>query len=323
MKWRIEQGLACEAALLKRCRDYVANTVTQWRAVYRPCPICGSSATRLLGARGGPAQREGKGIRTYVVRCTECHGVYQRPTLLPNFNPYAEWSPEDYFHDHDSEEKVLRGERLAAFAESVLGEPGRMLEVGCGRGELLRGAANRRWRVRGIEMTEPFARIAREKHGIDVKSVPFADVDTLGETYDVVLLAGVLEHLYEPIEALNKVRGALRRGGLVFIDVPNECSLLNRIGNAYLRLRRTDWVINLSPTFPPYHVVGFCPLSLQRLLGRMGFRPFQFELYGGNIPLPAGDGGLARFERAGLNGVLSLGKRIGMGIGITCWAIRP
>jgi SAM-dependent methyltransferase len=296
--------------------------VTRWRAIDRPCPICGSSAARLLGARGGRAHREGRGIETSVVRCSDCHGVYQRPMLLPEFNPYTEWSAEGYFRHHDPKQKILQGERLAAFAEGVLGQPGKMLEVGCGRGEFLRGAANRGWDVRGVEMTEAFARIAREEHGIDIECVRVEEAETLRETYDVVLLAAILEHLYEPAETLSRVREALRPGGLVFIDVPNECSLMSRVGNAYMRLRGTDWAVNLSPTFPPYHVVGFCPSSLHELLGRVGFRPLEFQLHRWKNALPSAKGVFSRFERVGFDAVLSVGKLVGMGMGITCWAVR-
>lgn len=293
-----------------------------WRAEYRPCPICGAASASVLGARGGRAHREGKGVETRVVRCTECHGVYQWPTLVPEFNPYTECSPEEYFQHHSSQGKIALGERLAAFAESVLGRPGSMLELGCGRGELLRGAADRGWRVRGVEMTEAFARIASEKHGLEVERASIESAQSLGESYDVVLLAAILEHLYAPAETLQRVRGALRRGGLVFIDVPNECSLLSQAGNVYMRLRATDWAINLSPSFPPFHVVGFCPLSLRYLLDRTGFHPIRFELHRWNIPLPPTDGCFATLERVGLNAVLSLGKLIGMGAGMTCWAVR-
>src|SRR5260370_17964782 len=98
-----------------------------------------------------------------------------------------------------------------------------MLELGCGRGELLRGAAKRGWRVRGVEMTEEFARVASEKYGLEIERSSIERAQSLRESYDVVLLAAILEHLYEPAETLNQVRNALHHGGLAFVDVPNEC----------------------------------------------------------------------------------------------------
>jgi SAM-dependent methyltransferase len=160
------------------------------------------------------------------------------------------------------------------------------------------------------------------KHGLEVERSSIECAQSLEGSYDVILLAAILEHLYEPAEVLERVRSALRPGGLVFIDVPNECALMSRVGNAYMRLRATDWAINLSPTFPPFHVVGFCPMSLRYLLGRTGFHPIRFELHRWNIPLPPTNGCFAALERAGLKAVLSLGNRIRMGLGMTCWAVR-
>src|SRR5262249_42185654 len=131
-----------------------------------------------------------------------------------------------------------------------------------------------------------------------------------------------LEHLYSPAETLKRVREALRPGGLVFIDVPNECSLLSRIGNAYMRLRGTNWAVNLSPTFPPYHVVGFCPMSLRKLLGLVGLQPLEWGFPRWNNALPPATSMFAKCERIGFDVVLSVGKLVGMGMGITCWAVR-
>jgi hypothetical protein len=68
--------------------------------------------------------------------------------------------------------------------------------------------------------------------------------------------------------------------------------------------------------------VGFCPSSLQELLVRTGFRPLEFQLHRWKNALPSAKGIFSRFERVGFDAVLSVGKLIGMGMGITCWAVR-
>jgi SAM-dependent methyltransferase len=239
---------------------------------------------------------------------------------LPVGNPYLDHLPEAYFSGHDSTGKVAAGEELARRAERILGT-GRLLEIGCGRGELLRGAANAGWDVRGVEMTETFARIAKDEFGVPVEVSRAETANALREQWDVVILAAVLEHVYDPMALLERVRDGLRRGGLVFIDVPNECSFYTRMGNLYLRLTGKDWAINLSPTFPPFHVVGFCPASLKWALGKTGFYPLHFDLYQMESCLTPRDGGLkTRIEAAGLRMSLVLGQHLGMGAGIACWA---
>jgi 2-polyprenyl-3-methyl-5-hydroxy-6-metoxy-1,4-benzoquinol methylase len=293
-----------------------------WRAEDRDCPICGSAIFRDLGARGGRAHREGKGRETRIVRCVDCHGVYQRPTLLPMANPYEDYSAQEYFQLHDSSRKIASGEALASFAESQLGRVGTMLELGCGRGELLRGAANRGWNTRGVDMTVHFATFARDQWGIDVENSSIQDSKALHERHDVVVMAAILEHLYDPVGTLRRVRGALKTGGLVFIDVPNECSLMNTIGNMYLRIRGKDWATNLSPTFSPFHVVGFCPESLRRLLTVSGFEILSLRLYRTTSALPKAAGFLRAMEKHALDAVLWMGERVGRGAGISCWASR-
>lgn len=297
-----------------------------WRFEERDCPICGESRTTSvrIGRRGGGAHRLGLGCETGIVRCRSCHGVYALPTPLPQSNPYLEHQAGDYFKGHDSKGKVIAGESLARSAEQILGVKGRLLEIGCGRGELLRGAANVGWDVRGIEMTETFARIAETQFAVPVENAPAETADALREHWDVVVLAAVLEHVYDPMALLARVHGGLRPGGIVFIDVPNECSLYSRIGNLYLRLTGKDWAVNLSPTFPPFHVVGFCPASLKWALVRTGLSPVRFELYKMESSLtPRSRGFRATLEEGGLRASLALGHVLGMSAGITCWARRP
>lgn len=192
------------------------------------------------------------------------------------------------------------------------------MDVGCGRGELLRGARDEGWRVAGIDMTSWDT--PDPEMPIEVATV--ADARALDGRYDVVLLAGILEHLYEPVAALRRVRDALVPGGLAYIDVPNECGLWSRVGNLYMHARGRDWAVNLSPTFPPFHVVGLCPASLRYILEVTGFEVQRLELYSLDNRL-AEDGGVGRLEREASAAILALGQALGMGAGIICWASRP
>jgi len=294
---------------------------TLWIAEDRACPGCGATATKTFGARGGVAHHERKGVRTNIVQCLQCDIVYTKPTLVPQSNPYATETADEYFQMHDSQEKTRTGEWLAASAETILKRKGKILEIGCGRGELLAGAANRGWDVYGIEMTNAFAQIACSM-GINVECSSAEESTSLDDTYDVILLAAILEHLYDPVDILKRVHAALRPGGLVFIDVPNELSLTMRVGNFYMRLRGRDWAINLSPTFSPFHVVGFSPKALTRLLASVGFRVHNMWMPRWRNPPPRGNTVVGKFEHLGLGVVARVGEVIRMGDGICCWAVR-
>jgi 2-polyprenyl-3-methyl-5-hydroxy-6-metoxy-1,4-benzoquinol methylase len=294
---------------------------TTWRAEDRPCPICESNVHKRIGARGGRAQRDGKGVETAVVRCLNCDLLYTQPVLLPESNPYTKESADEYFRLHNPQTKIATGEWLADTAEKILGSKGSMLELGCGRGELLAGAANRGWSVCGVEMTEEFANIATAKN-IEIEYSSIEKCRSLERTYDVILLAAILEHLYEPLETLKQVREALRPGGLVFIDVPNELSLAMKFGNFYMRARRKDWTINLSPTFSPFHVVGYSPSTLRRALEENGFEIHELNVVKWNMEINQGNTLTQKIQNSMFNAVQSVGALLQMGDGITCWAIR-
>ncbi len=246
--------------------------------------------------------------------------MYPSPTLLPQGNPYADHEAAEYFEADKPEQRLDGGAWLARHAESLLGRKGRLLELGCGQGEHLVAAARLGWSVRGVEMTPAFAAQAA---GIDIELARVEEAKSLTERWDVILLAAILEHLYDPISCLERVYDALVPGGLVFIDVPNECSLYNAVGNLYMRLRGRSWALNLSPTFPPYHVVGFCPRSLTYALGRSGLELVTLSTSRWQNEVPDRPGLGAMVEKAGVDAVLSMGAWIGMGAGITCWARRP
>lgn len=292
---------------------------SNWRAEDRPCPVCGSSERRFIGRRGGSAHRQGKGIVTNVVCCVRCSTLYAHPTLVPTINPYAAEDPDQYFRLHDRDLKEKTGRSLARTAESMLGRAGRVLEVGCGCGDLLEGARSAGWEAFGIELTPAFAARARAK-GLVVEENPAETAALLDGEFDFIIFAAVLEHLYRPMDVLRKARRALRAGGVLFIDVPNEASIAMTAGNLYMRLRRRDWCVNLSPTFAPFHVVGFSPRSLRYALRLGGFEVARLSTptWGNNLPAPHSF--WDRIEHGGLTLASGLGSPMGAGDGLVCWA---
>ena len=292
----------------------------RWQAHDWPCPFCASRSRRVRGRRGGEAHRGGLGVVSTVVRCRDCGGFYTSPTLVPRDNPYSDETAAEYFHRHDAEGKREDGRRLARRASAIAGRTGALLEIGCGRGDLLQGARDEGWDVYGVEMTPAFADEA-ERKGVRVERGPAEEARLLDERrFDAIFFAAVLEHLYRPVEVLRRARAALVPGGALFVDVPNEGSLAMALGHLYMRARGRDWSVNLSPTFSPFHVVGFTPRSLRRVLAGSGFEVVEMRKPRWSNELPPPRTLAARAESLGLNAASWLGSRIGMGDGICCWA---
>jgi SAM-dependent methyltransferase len=100
----------------------------------------------------------------------------------------------------------------------------RMLDVGCGSGHLLARHRDLGWNVMGIEPNRRAAEACRQQ-GLDVQAVDLFQATLPAAHFDVIWLHHVIEHVRRPVEALERVRFALARGGVVVVVTPNVKSL--------------------------------------------------------------------------------------------------
>ena len=106
----------------------------------------------------------------------------------------------------------------------LVGRNRRVLDVGCAGGYLGRVLAGRGCQVSGVEL-DPEAAEAAAKVLDDVLVGDVESLDLVGhfgkESFDVVVLGDVLEHLVDPAAALRKVAPLLTDTGSVVASVPN------------------------------------------------------------------------------------------------------
>ena len=288
------------------------------------CPICETSPSRRMGRRGGAAHRANIGVECEIRRCTRCGLIFPSPMPIPvnGIEQHYGLEADEYFENHPSDRKNLTARDLVAQAEALIGGKGRVLDVGVGRGELLRTANEAQWQVTGIEPSSRFASHAEKLSGVRIYSEPLEQCAFPDGAFDWVILSAVLEHLYNPNETIAEISRILRPGGAVFIDVPNEEGLYFRIGNLYQKLRGRDWVVNVAPTFSPFHVFGFSPRSLRALLLKHGLQPEVWRVYSGRAMVPSRPGLLGTIEGLAARAVTSISKLNEWGTYIETWAIK-
>lgn len=203
-------------------------------------------------------------------------------------------SCEGYVEFIDSEGAHL-SRRLRQAFEIAEVEPGmRILDVGCGRGEILRRCRELGVEAYGVDYAPIAARLAKrlwesgrsESNGSsaggvylsDAKRLPFAD-----DFFDRVLMFDLVEHLHpwELDRALDEARRILAPGGkLIIHTAPNvwydryAYPVVRRVrtlmgqGERYPRDPRAIVPVNLH-----VHVNEQSHLSLRRVLRKAGFRP--------------------------------------------------
>jgi SAM-dependent methyltransferase len=132
-----------------------------------------------------------------------------------------------------------------AFPESNISSL-RVLDVGCGNGsQLALSLARRGFQVTGIDIDARSIEHAKQL-AKDLPSATFicGDVAELKmESFDVVILAEVLEHMMEPRTLLTESAKHLSEGGIVIVTVPNGYGEFE-IDSRFFRLFRLQRIVD-------------------------------------------------------------------------------
>ena len=222
--------------------------------VYVPCRICGRTHEEFFCE--STDYITGEIFR--VVRCTGCGLIYVNP------QPPADEIVRYYPQTHQSSapaayERSDARPRIKLVSSLFGGTPGRILDMGCGKGLLLAGLQKTGWEVFGTELSEVSAQIAGSA-GITVYNLPVEECPFEPESFDVVTLYHSLEHMINPQKTLTAVHRLLRPGGFLVVEVPN-------IGSWYAGTFGIEWF----HFDVPRHLYHFNQQTLRRMLEACGF----------------------------------------------------
>ncbi|MDO8806543.1 MAG: class I SAM-dependent methyltransferase [Elusimicrobiota bacterium] len=138
-------------------------------------------------------------------------------------------------------------------------EGGRIVDVGCGRGDFLAWMKELGWETLGIETDAMAAKVAAGR-GLAVETRPLEKAGLPGDWADEVTMNHVLEHFYDPVSALTECRRILKKGGRLALYTPNAASLGHRVfGREWRGLE------------PPRHLYIFSPRAILSALSKAGF----------------------------------------------------
>ena len=134
-----------------------------------------------------------------------------------------------------------------------------MLDVGCHLGMFLEVARERGWDVTGVEPSRWSVEQARDA-GLDVRHGTLETVHFPDESFDVVTMWDVVEHLPDPLAELKRMHRILRPDGLLALSTMNVDALFPRLAG-----RRWPWYMQM-------HLVYFSRRTLHNMLTKAGYR---------------------------------------------------
>lgn len=238
--------------------------VADLRWTHVTCALCGADLPRPLLT--DPVIRRGRRYDFQIVRCGACGFVYVTPRGEGEL--FANTAGGAARRDAAVANAPIYAGGLAALRRCGLPEGGRILDLGCARGDFLDYASARGFAVAGIDLNPQLAEAARLR-GFAVQTGDLRDL-ALEPTYDAVTLWDVIEHVDDPVSVLAACRRALKPGGLVFFHT----------GNARFQIPKARLLRRLRPGGGPFlipyqHLSHFDPDSARAALARAGLEPVE------------------------------------------------
>ncbi len=238
------------------------------RLVRIDCPLCGSGRFRLLFRRQDH-RLQVTDERFDIVRCRSCALVYVNPR--PDDEAIKHYYTDEFYDAKASPEEALASikPRLDGMYGHVADlPPGRVLDIGCFKGEFLETMRRHGWEVRGVELhARPPNLFGLDIHYGPIELAPFEPA-----SFNLITIWAVLEHVLNPRAILDACRRLLKPGGRLVVLVPNFNSLPGRY------MQHDDI---------PRHITMFTKATLYRILGECGFEPVRYhcgqEVYSGTV----------------------------------------
>lgn len=167
------------------------------------------------------------------VRCRKCKHVYVNPQLdekatLSHYDDKSKTTELSYNFISSDKQQEVRGELFRYFFNKI--QPkiphGKILDIGCSIGQFLGMGKALGYDTLGLELNEATAKYAEEKNGIKVERKLLHECNFPDNSFEIVSLFGVIEHLTDPVGVIKDIHRILKPGGMLIGICPNVQSLV-------------------------------------------------------------------------------------------------
>ncbi len=200
------------------------------------------------------------GVHGQIVQCNKCAHIYTNPVQDEEelIELYAAVDDQIYV-----EEKIGRRLTFAKHLKDLEritgpGEGRKFLDVGAYIGVFVEVARERGWDAQGIEPSAWAAQFAQD-HGLPVLEGTLDHPDLEDQSFDVITIFDVIEHLADPLGELRKAHAKLKVGGTIAVHTMDVDSRMSKMMGS-----RWPWYMTM-------HIQYFSQRSLVQFLEKAGF----------------------------------------------------
>ena len=234
------------------------------------CPVCCASANKKLFSICHSKSNVlellelgNKNVAVDIVTCKACGHRYMTPVINQQLMAtYYSIINSEFYHNALPSTGVHNYTEYQDYARIIktLKKAGKILEVGCGNGYLLKTLETYGYDCYGIEPSPMAYNHAKNELGLNVENSFLAKSSFYSQKFDVIILIDVVEHIVDMQTFMEEIKTVLNTGGIIFIGTGNIDSLNAKIGGA-------NWGYFLSWE----HVSFFNKKSMLYFLQKNGF----------------------------------------------------
>jgi 2-polyprenyl-3-methyl-5-hydroxy-6-metoxy-1,4-benzoquinol methylase len=181
------------------------------------CPLCEHSEYSIHMQDNAWNNRHGVELR----KCNSCDFVFSAVSVFD----YDAFSANETFPTQTKEQlkELARTENLPTMIDEIIQktnlESGKSLDFGCGIGLNSLCLQDHGYATYGVELSQVYLNKHKEL-GI-TSAASLADLSDHKESFDLVIMKDVLEHVNNPAQLLSEVVAFVKPGGYFYIRVPN------------------------------------------------------------------------------------------------------
>lgn len=236
------------------------------------CIICKSNNTRFYFKKNG----------CFLYKCADCGLIFVSPLprevgAIYNEKYFCGEDKQFGYIDYDKDKELMRNvflkylKIIAVNFEKAQGK--KLLDIGAATGFFVNLAREYGFDAEGIEISKWASEQGRKK-GLKIQHGALDTIQFPENSFDVITLFDVLEHISAPDVFLEKIFLILKKDGVLIINTPDAKSV-------WLKILGKKW----QALIPPEHLFLYNKNNIEIFLNKHNFKILKIKIIGKSFTL--------------------------------------